>query len=523
MSLKQLSQYAAAHGRHGDTELLHVSKDELDALRGIGALHGARITTNPHTGLPEAFSFGSILKTIAPIAAGIGGSFVGMPWLGALAAGAMTAADTGDLGKGLAAGLGSYAMGGLGNAALGAGTQALASTAADAATQAGSQALTDAAAQGATQGITDAATQGAAQAAAQGTSQQVAPALTQAIQENAAQQAAAAAGTPVTDQAAQAAAQAAVPNANQAMADSLGKSFPSLSADQLAQVTSEGTPDLMAQRAAMLDRFGQANYNMDASGNITQNAPIGGSFNPSVTDKLGALGVNDYLKIAKDNPGAVLGAGMQVMNMVTPEQKMGKPDYGDLSNLSKAKVVPDYYVRNQKHFASGGLATLRPFACGGPVAFDQGGEVPGAMQPGMGNDMYPQASVQQQSPMYNNATQIPMERAVLHSGYEQMTDPNTGDQTFAAGGLAGLSQGRAIRGPGDGMSDDVAASIGGVEPARLADGEYVVPADAVSHLGNGSTEAGVKRLDDMMARIRKARTGNAKQGKQIKPERYMPA
>jgi hypothetical protein len=73
------------------------------------------------------------------------------------------------------------------------------------------------------------------------------------------------------------------------------------------------------------------------------------------------------------------------------------------------------------------------------------------------------------------------------------------------------------------MSDSIPAKIGKHQPARLADSEFVVPADVVSHLGNGSTDAGAKQLYAMMDRVRKARTGTKKQGKQIKPEKYMPA
>ena len=83
--------------------------------------------------------------------------------------------------------------------------------------------------------------------------------------------------------------------------------------------------------------------------------------------------------------------------------------------------------------------------------------------------------------------------------------------------------GRLLKGPGDGMSDDIPAKIGGKQEARLADGEFVVPADVVSHLGNGSTDAGAKHLYKMMDKVRKARTGNPKQGKQIKAEKYIPA
>jgi len=76
---------------------------------------------------------------------------------------------------------------------------------------------------------------------------------------------------------------------------------------------------------------------------------------------------------------------------------------------------------------------------------------------------------------------------------------------------------------GDGMSDDIKARINNQQEARLSDGEFVLPADVVSHLGNGSSDAGAKRLYSMMDRIRQARTGTSKQGKEIKAERYMPA
>ena len=89
---------------------------------------------------------------------------------------------------------------------------------------------------------------------------------------------------------------------------------------------------------------------------------------------------------------------------------------------------------------------------------------------------------------------------------------------YAAGGTP-----RFLSGGGDGMSDSIPATIGGTQEARLADGEFVIPADVVSHLGNGSSKAGAKQLYSMMDRVRKARTGNEKQGRQIKPNKLMPA
>ena len=104
---------------------------------------------------------------------------------------------------------------------------------------------------------------------------------------------------------------------------------------------------------------------------------------------------------------------------------------------------------------------------------------------------------------------------------------------YAGGGdinaysLGGYSDGgRLLRGPGDGVSDDIPASIGDRQPARLADGEFVVPARIVSELGNGSTEAGAKRLYAMMDRVQKARTKTMGKGKvavNSKADKYLPA
>ena len=109
----------------------------------------------------------------------------------------------------------------------------------------------------------------------------------------------------------------------------------------------------------------------------------------------------------------------------------------------------------------------------------------------------------------------------------QSQEAAIGKTHYATGGIASLGSysdgGQMLKGPGDGMSDNIPASIGDRQPARLADGEFVVPADVVSHLGNGSTDAGAKQLYSMLDKVRKARTGNPKQGKQINPQKFMPA
>jgi len=100
----------------------------------------------------------------------------------------------------------------------------------------------------------------------------------------------------------------------------------------------------------------------------------------------------------------------------------------------------------------------------------------------------------------------------------------------AGGGIGSLEMARGgrtlppryLNGHSDGMADKVPAHIDNKRPAALSDGEFVIPADVVSHLGNGNSNAGAKRLYEMMDRIRAARTGNSKQGRQINPDKFMP-
>jgi hypothetical protein len=103
---------------------------------------------------------------------------------------------------------------------------------------------------------------------------------------------------------------------------------------------------------------------------------------------------------------------------------------------------------------------------------------------------------------------------------------------LAGGGQAGYNLGsysdggRLLRGPGDGVSDSIPATVGDKQPARLADGEFVVPARIVSELGNGSTEAGARKLYAMMDRVQKARgktTGKSRVAADTRAEKYLPA
>jgi hypothetical protein len=162
-------------------------------------------------------------------------------------------------------------------------------------------------------------------------------------------------------------------------------------------------------------------------------------------------------------------------------------------------------------------------AGGGPVE-----QMSNANAVGM-NTGYPQADITGhayatpwQTPMSQNVVQGTADTGVNRMNGQMLAE---GGMAYAGGGqLGGYSDGgRMLKGPGDGMSDSIPAQIGSKQPARLADGEFVVPADVVSHLGNGSSDAGAKQLYKMMDRIRAARTGKKKQAPQVNPGKAMPA
>ena len=113
------------------------------------------------------------------------------------------------------------------------------------------------------------------------------------------------------------------------------------------------------------------------------------------------------------------------------------------------------------------------------------------------------------------------------AGIPSLTGGVTYTKQAAGGGLMDLAQGgraaRYLRGGTDGMADKIKTDIDGKQPARLSHGEFVIPADVVSHLGNGNSDAGANVLYEMMDKVRKDRTGTTKQGKQINPRKYIPA
>jgi hypothetical protein len=177
------------------------------------------------------------------------------------------------------------------------------------------------------------------------------------------------------------------------------------------------------------------------------------------------------------------------------------PTVGDMNQMNRLDSDPTNSV---KMYAAGGSVM--------PAAKIDGNEfVLAAQKHGLNDDM---ATLNKIVNLVNRGMSVDQAASMLSSNKAQ------------GGGISSLGSysdgGRLLKGPGDGMSDHIPANISGKQPARLADGEFVIPADVVSHLGNGSTDAGAKVLYDMMSKVRKARTGKPQQGKQINPKKFTP-
>ncbi len=232
--------------------------------------------------------------------------------------------------------------------------------------------------------------------------------------------------------------------------------------------------------------------------------PDKGLFNTGITGKQALVGLG----------------GLALWNQIQKEnKKYGVP-------TTQASVPSNLNYTYQNHTP---MNLSRSYAEGGAVNFNTSPIKQQINANSIGNNgMFPQPGLH--SNQYANPVSTPVPANVISAPTDSSVDPYTGQQRMAAGGIAQANLGgyaaggnpHLLKGPGDGMSDNIPATIGSKQPARLADGEFVVPADVVSHLGNGSTDAGAQKLHSMMDNVRKARTGKKAQGKQIKADKYIP-
>lgn len=245
---------------------------------------------------------------------------------------------------------------------------------------------------------------------------------------------------------------------------------------------------------------------------------------------------------ASKNPYTTGAAGLMAYNLMKPKAPAAKQQEQYIRPYQNTRAVTpgmSYYApysgasTAERNYFTGGLQALPIYraASGGLTSLAVGGpiETMSAMNAVGGNLGYPQSQLE--TDIYSNPNvQRPQAMNMISPSSDMAVDPYTGEQKLAGGGLSGLGAysdgGQLLKGPGDGVSDSIPASIGDRQPARLADGEFVVPARIVSEIGNGSTEAGARKLYAMMDRVQKARkksTGKDKVAVDSRAEKYLPA
>jgi hypothetical protein len=557
MTLSHTAQGLASLGRNGDSMLVHMSPEEVGGLKQIGDSLGIKMSTNPHTGMPEAFSFGDFFTSFLPtiVGAAVGGpagagfmSSTMTPILAGAGTGALLAAAKGDdpLMGGLMGGMGGYGGAGLGQTF----SKAFGSAGKAAGTTAG--AMDDLIAAG-TQNMGGGAGNIGAFSNFKNTISPVASATPKV--------------TSLTNQIS--------PFTN----NSLGADLGIRNVNPTVGVNAGGY-DSAAAAAAELAKPSQAMSNLGDLGTGIKNLTGFGDMSVSDAYKKFTDAGGTAMDLAMPVGGAVL-SGIEPSDLYgDPMQDDKKDKYDPYSRLNLSNdtglrlVAKGGYIDG---YALGGAVTSNPSVGGG--LSDLYNRPEGQTTQNISSDAYglgrlsalgsEQAMNQAKTLGYADGGDVSnyrQDQKALNLNELPTLNTVTGEQ-ISAGGLGGLSdpfqgktgaiydiarakdklrpgsvphgyssfvynilkknsnmaKGGYLDGDGDGMSDSIPATIEGKQPARLADGEFVIPADVVSHLGNGSSKAGSKRLYAMLDKVRHARTGNKKQGKEIKAEKYLPA
>ena len=569
MSLHSLANHLQSAGRGEDKVLVHMTPGEVNGLQSLAMSQGGSLTINPETGLPEA----GILSALLPIVAG---AFLGPAGLGltamqtGLAVGALGTAATGSLGKGLMMGFGAYGGAGLGEGLMTAGANAMPSVTATGET------ATNLGAQGSAFNIpadklapsnfgaeavgTGTATNAGVNSLSGGYTGYTSPFAGTGVDASkftmpqgvdaASMISNAPPVAPVAPVAPVYTPQASVLEGGLGTTKELQSIATNTPVNNIDQIMSQGTP------VSNFDKVGAGIKDVTSSGakawDFVKEHP-----GPFIGVGVGAL--QEYQEQQAKDAATAAAAGKGSPGMIRPyEMSVAQNQSAYAPNPSTAErqffTQPRYRELTPYAAKEGGLMGLNKYAVGGPV------EQMAAQNAVGSNTMYPQSQLQ--TAMYSNPmVQRPMPTNVIQSGLDAPTDRYTGEpnmgmgmaanypmmeqqlalkgsqlqsQNMADGGMAsggynlgGYSDGgRLLRGPGDGVSDSIPASIGNRQPARLADGEFVVPARIVSEIGNGSTEAGARKLYAMMDRVQKARgktVGKDRIAVNTKADKLLPA
>ena len=557
MSLHTAAKHLESKGRNNDSMLVHMTPREVKGLQDLAMATGGSLTINPDTGLPEAGWLDSLLPML-------GGALLTMiPGVGPLAAAGIMAGGygiaTGSVEKGLLAGLSAYGGAGLAGSLSSAGGSALAEAGGASATNLGEQALANTANQALPAGYSTAGSAFSPTEMLQGS---VNPTQFTGMQANAAQ--------------------SVLSNPNNfanLTGDQLGslQSAAANAANPMDVVRSAGMANAttgitpaQATNAGIKDVFSSGSNALDFAGN--NKMALASAVLPAAMDSFGQKGINApmedtsddgaYLKRLSPNfraqdpvrpnpyyearyPTYAASGGLMDANPPTPGLMdgsqpanvnfMGKDMYPMSQQNGSYYATPTQMPTSAQQSMANYKSNANPLT--GEVSMAQGGiasYAPGGLSHLPVKGVYTDSDPDTAKKPADQASMIRLNKILAAANLGKAKAPKTnikglGDipdvATGAGGGsIGGYSDGgRMLKGPGDGMSDSIPAVIGKKQPARLADGEFVVPADVVSHLGNGSTDAGAKRLYGMMDKIRKARTGKKKQAPSVNVSKYMPA
>jgi hypothetical protein len=455
--------------------LIHVNPREVAGLQYLGERYGAKMTINPDTGLPEAFNFMRFMPMIAGAALS--------PFITPVGAAAVVGATEGIRTKSLMGGL-KGALGAYGGASLG---TSLASFGAEGA---GQTALSSAI------------------PSASSTLQAVPP--VDLIGESYAVGAGTGAGAPGI--------------INPSVAGSLPPPpapLANIGPDQAGEMLRAGqiTPESYAKYGQTLAK-GVSEYNPTTYSNM------GSGITRAFTDPTAA-----GKAIIADPMRTLSTVGSIALGSQEGPQPYKPPSVSTGPGPGKAAPYKRTYRENPNPYDSREFEYFQPNALyvkeGGHIGMQGGGTPPVVGLPaGLPEDykMYMQQLQQMinakgsPAPLLQSATPIAQPRFAT-----QMTAGSTPNAYYAPGGITRIQKEGQVRGDGDGMDDKVYGHIEGTQKVALSRDEFIVPADVVSGLGNGSSNAGAEKLYKMMDRVRKARTGMKKQGKQIKGDRFLPA
>jgi hypothetical protein len=543
-----------------------MSPREVNSLNALAKAHGGHLTTNPHTGLPEA----GFLESILPMAAGfaLNAALPGSGMLVPALVGGGTALLTGSLEKGLMAGLGAYGGANIGEALASQGIEqataqelakdeALQTAQAQAAQTLNSQ-FGNVAANGIPAGQTDAYIKAVQAANAPGAN------LIQTAQTNALNNYNA---LDFGDKLKSNFNTLTSPGGASGLFDkvtsspmSLLKTVGASSAPGISEAMKPKKPEEVQADASMGQRYayspGYTNPTPNPSATGQEQRYLNPAYRPISNEEAKKIyGFADGGTTPAANPAAPpvptsYTTAEPSVPVASPPPAFSIPTVNSMADLVRAPesqgLVNAYlnrptpidvqsqfnnYLQNtlqSKPMAVANSAYKAPASASTTSAStDKNAEYiyDSATQQYIKNPNYKPTAEKKKGLNHNagiNMSGIP--ESEYYQGLAGMAKGGIADAHYNLGGYS--DGGRLLKGPGDGVSDSIPAVIGQKQPARLADGEFVVPARIVSELGNGSTEAGARKLYAMMDRVQAARSGTVGKGKIAKnsrSEKYLPA